>query len=291
VADNQTELASGTVASRIRASLDELTAKERQVARVILAQYPAAGLETTAALSSLANVSGPTVVRLVARLGYGSYRDFQSDLRQEISAKTASPITRMAEVGAEGSMAAFRAGATETFANSLTETLQSVPDSELEHSIELLADTDLTLHLVGGRYTRILADYLCTHLQVMRENVRFYSDAYALSAVIPELRRRDCVVIYDFRRYQADIIAVAKLVRAKKARMLLITDPWMSPIAELADVVLTARVDAVSPFDSHVASLAITEVLIGGVNRRLAGKSTARIKAIEEIDRALETHL
>ena len=57
--------------------MDELTPAERKVARTLLARYPAAGLESTAALAAAAGTSKPTVLRLLARLGFGSYPDFQ----------------------------------------------------------------------------------------------------------------------------------------------------------------------------------------------------------------------
>ena len=61
--------------------MDELTPAERKVARTLLARYPAAGLESTAALAAAAGTSKPTVLRLLARLGFGSYPEFQERLR------------------------------------------------------------------------------------------------------------------------------------------------------------------------------------------------------------------
>lgn len=49
--------------------MDELTPAERKVARTLLARYPAAGLESTAALAAAAGTSKPTVLRLLVRLG------------------------------------------------------------------------------------------------------------------------------------------------------------------------------------------------------------------------------
>jgi len=51
--------------------MDELTPAEKKVARTLLARYPAAGLESTAALAAAAGTSKPTVLRLLDRLGFG----------------------------------------------------------------------------------------------------------------------------------------------------------------------------------------------------------------------------
>jgi DNA-binding MurR/RpiR family transcriptional regulator len=59
------------------ARMDELTPAEKKVARSLLANYPSAGLASAATLARAAGTSTPTVLRLVARLGIGSYPDFQ----------------------------------------------------------------------------------------------------------------------------------------------------------------------------------------------------------------------
>jgi len=75
--------------------MDELTPAERKVARTLLARYPAAGLESTAALAAAAGTSKPTVLRLLARLGFGGYPDFQQRLRAEVTrSMSASPLAR-----------------------------------------------------------------------------------------------------------------------------------------------------------------------------------------------------
>src|SRR6185437_6807382 len=75
--------------------MDELTPAERKVARTLLARYPAAGLESTAVLAAAAGTSKPTVLRLLARLGFGSYPDFQERLRAEVTrSMNTSPLSR-----------------------------------------------------------------------------------------------------------------------------------------------------------------------------------------------------
>ncbi|PJJ61697.1 MurR/RpiR family transcriptional regulator [Compostimonas suwonensis] len=279
----------GTVAARIRAAMEKLSTKERQVARAILSQYPAAGLETTQALSELAKVSGPTVVRFVARLGYSSYREFQSDLRHELLAKTASPVTLEPLYDDSGTTDSFRSSALGIFQSGLTETFKDLPESELEKAFELLSNTDLTLHLVGGRFSRILAENAELNLRQMRGGVHYYRDTREIMTGLVGFTRKDCLIVFDFRRYQADTIAMARLAREKRAQIILLTDPWMSPIAEVADVVLSARVEAPSPFDGFVAPMAVVETLIAGVHKRLGASARERMLRLDEASSRIET--
>src|SRR5215467_7389922 len=81
-----------TVAERLHLKLAELTPAERKVARALLAEYPVRGLQPVAKLAQTAGVSAPTVIRLVGKLSFDSYADFQLSLKSEVSARLSSPL-------------------------------------------------------------------------------------------------------------------------------------------------------------------------------------------------------
>jgi DNA-binding MurR/RpiR family transcriptional regulator len=80
----------GSLPERIRQRLGELSPSERRVARTLLAGPPTIGLESSARLARRAGVSGPTVSRFIAGLGFGGYAEFQQALHQEITARMLS---------------------------------------------------------------------------------------------------------------------------------------------------------------------------------------------------------
>ena len=80
------------VADRIREALPNLPRAERRAARTVLAAYPVAGLETVARLAARARVSGPTIIRLVTRLGFEGFPSFQQALLREIDERATSPL-------------------------------------------------------------------------------------------------------------------------------------------------------------------------------------------------------
>ena len=67
-----------------------------------------------------------------------------------------------------------------------------------------------------------------------------------------------------------------RLARERGARLVLITDPWLSPIADLADAVLPAQVDGPLPFESLTPTLALVETLVTAVAQRLGDGGDAR---------------
>ena len=58
------------IEERMRASLGRLTRAERQAATHILSHFPMSALGSITALARAAEVSSPTIVRLVQKLGF-----------------------------------------------------------------------------------------------------------------------------------------------------------------------------------------------------------------------------
>ena len=61
-------------ALRLRRAMDRFTPSERQLAATLLADYPAAGLQSSVRLAEIAGVSTPTIVRMARKLGYRAVR-------------------------------------------------------------------------------------------------------------------------------------------------------------------------------------------------------------------------
>ncbi|MDG2480942.1 MAG: SIS domain-containing protein, partial [Alphaproteobacteria bacterium] len=91
------------------------------------------------------------------------------------------------------------------------------------------------------------------------------------------------LLVFDVRRYQKDTIALTRTAKAQGATVVLITDPWLSPIADLADHVLTVDVEAPSPYDSMVPSVALVEALVAGVVAKLGKTTRSRISDLERL--------
>src|SRR5215472_4466670 len=122
-----------SIAETIRGSLERLTPTERKPALALLANYPVAGLETVARFAKRAEVSGPTILRLVGKLGFASYPKFQHALRDELAVRLQSPLTKTpARRGRSGRTPDFLDEFAEALADSLKTSLGDVPRSEFD---------------------------------------------------------------------------------------------------------------------------------------------------------------
>lgn len=282
-----------SVADLVRRSLGGLSASERKVARALLAAYPVAGLETVARLAARAEVSGPTVVRFVGRLGFDGYADFQRALRDDLAAQSASPLAlyeradRRRDDDTPDDLVS-RAGESARAATAAT--FAALSAEEVDRAVEVLATSRRVL-LSGGRYSGLLARYLHQHLEQLRPGATMVPNAVSSrAAALSELSRKDVVVLFDFRRYEPQAQSLATEARRRHARVLLFTDSFLSPVASSADVVLAADVSSVSPFDTMATSMFLVETCIAGVVDRLGDAARDRMSAVEAAAGRLELY-
>ena len=170
----------------------------------------------------------------------------------------------------------------ESFAHSVQSTFANLPRGEFDGAVALLADRRRTVYTSGGRFTQALAEMLHAHLYQLRPRTRLigYTPQGRADALL-DVSRRDVVVIFDVRRYQKDTIALAEVAKKQGATIVLITDPWLSPIADLADHVLTVDADAPSPYDTLVPCMALVEALVAGIVSQLGDATRRRISTLE----------
>ena len=272
-----------SIQDQVRRELAEFTDAESRVARALLGEYPMAGLETVARLARRAETSGPTILRFVARLGFDNYAAFQDAIRSEIQARLQSPLVRYDSIATKSA----EADTSDRVAQALRQNIE-IAAQDLRKDIgritALLTDLDRTVLCLGGRFSGMIAAYLHQYMRELRPGVRLVRDGPAAWAdYLLDVREGDILVVFDFRRYQRDVLEFARSAAAQKAVIVLVTDIWYSPIAAISDVVVACPVSIPSAFDSGVTGLAMVELMTAGVVEALGSRSKARIATLEAL--------
>ena len=273
-----------TVAERLRVRLGELTHAERKVARALMSDYPVAGLEPVAKLAAAAGVSPPTVVRLVAKLDFDGYAEFQQSLKTEVSARLSSPLEMHAE-RAGGDSGGALPRTERLLCDGIRSSFARLPPGEFEQAVRLLADPRRSVTLVGGRVSTMLAEYLAAHLKILRPRVQVLPAAGPdrVSSML-DVSRRDVFVAFDYRRYQHDTVRLAMTAKDRRAALIAFTDPYLSPLAARADVILTSSVASPSPFDALTPAVALVEAMISALVDRLGDAPRSRMARYDALN-------
>jgi DNA-binding MurR/RpiR family transcriptional regulator len=265
----------------VRQRLNSLSPAERRLARVLLASYPIAGLESVARFAERAGVSPPTVTRFITKLGFRGYPEFQESLRHEVQARLSSPLARYRGEPMQGSAVN---DALEASTHNLKATLELLSERDLKEAVELLADVRRRVMVLGGRVSATLARYLAGQLHLLRPGIDLVETERAAPAPqLIDMRKTDVLVVFDYRRYQSDTIECARVAASRGCSVILFTDPWLSPASAFARQVLVTSVETVGPFDSLVGATAVVEALVAAVLRNLGPRAEARMQSLERL--------
>lgn len=273
-----------TIRAKLRKTDHQLTASERKIAQGILADYPFSGLLPIQELAERTGVSAASITRFVGKIGGGGYQDFQRQLIAELKEGNQSPLdlkSRQSPVRGTDFIAQYTA----RLSTILQEMAETVTQEQFDLICRLLADKSRNIFLLGGRVSNTLASFLSIHLRQIRGQVYHLPDNAELwPEHILRMRKKDIVVLFDFRRYQPNLVALAEIIsRKRQSSIVLITDKWMSPIARYSTEIVALPIDASTAWDTVAAAHAFVEALIVKVSEADWTSTQDRIKAWDEV--------
>jgi DNA-binding MurR/RpiR family transcriptional regulator len=276
-----------TIAEVVRERLDGMSPSERSVARALFAAYPTAGLESLPQLADAASVTGPTVLRFVRKIGYDGYPEFQRALRSEVQARMEGMLSLYDRKRPDGDDPLHRELV--ALQRGLEETLGSHSLAvELPRVVAALADTRHPAWFVGGRFSRLVAEYLCSLLRMLRPGCAMVGSSATERALDGlEIGKGDVVCVFDYRRYQADTIEIGRIAAERSATVVVFTDPWLSPAVEHARHVLISGADSPSPIDSMLGGFALVEVIATHTLAALGDRGRTRLERVEATQRQM----
>lgn len=273
-----------TVYERLKESLGELTRAEKQLADSLLENWPVSGLASITRVANKADVSTPTVARMVHKLGFRGFPDFQEALRHELEEKISNPIAKHERWASEAPDTHILNRFVDAILHNLRQTLSRIDPAEFDNMCALLSDEKRSIFVAGGRVTHSLATYFYQHLQMMRRDVTLVASGdttwphYAM-----DLRKGDVLVILDIRRYQNNLLRLAEVARERGTEIIVFTDQWGSPAVRHATHSFNCRIEVPSAWDSLATVLVLLETTIAHVQKSNWGSARQRMRDLEKL--------
>ncbi len=273
-----------TVRERIRSSYEILTQAERKLANALLSNYPAAGLASITIVAATAEVSTPTVARMVQKLGFKGFPAFHEALRQELKAAVSGPAQRRANWADEVPETHMLNRFADAIMKNLGHTLSNIDTDAFDTAVQQLANTDSRVFVVGGRITGALAGYAFTHLQAIRPRVTHMTSSSATwPHYVLDMEAGDTLLMFDVRRYETNLLHLAELVASRGITVILITDQWASPIAKVAAQTFNCWVDIPSAWDSNTSTMMLLEALISATQEKDWPQTESRFERLDAL--------
>jgi DNA-binding MurR/RpiR family transcriptional regulator len=261
-----------TVREAIRAHYPVLTLSERKFAQALLDNYPAAGLASITIAAANAEVSTPTLARLVQKLGFKGYPQFQQALLAELEAKASGPTQRRDQWASEVPESHLLNRFATAVGDNIQQTLANLDSAQFDSATQLLADTDRRLYVVGGRISR-----------VRRRITHMTSSSATWPHYVLDMAEGDVLLLFDMRRYETNLLRLAQLANDRGVCVILITDQWASPAAAHARHTFHCWTQIPSAWDSNTSTMMLLEALIAATQEANWPETRDRYERLDSI--------
>lgn len=276
------------VRSLIDRHLADFSASDTRVARSILEKYPVSALGGIEDIARQSGVSAPSVTRFVKRLGFKRFADFQRAIRLEVQDNEVSPLALFRK---HRKTPARRSNPDRLLIEHLSASLQRLLDGPtqraLDRAADLLGNAKARIYLLGGRWSSAAAQYAAFQLTSLRGEIHVLAPQASglMEDRIADFVKRDVLVAYDFRRYQPETIAFCQAAKQRGVRLVLFTDLDLSPIADIADVVVPVTVECTSPLETLAVAIAASDLMLARLVRKLGVQAHHRMAMLEDLRR------
>lgn len=219
----------------MRQEVAGLSAAERRVAEVILADISGATRLTTRELSDKAAVSEPTVVRFARRMGSSGFTDFKFRLSEDFAT---GRMFELSEPPAGSLDPVLIAGQVyEATAQALAYSFAQRDPVALGAAAEAVHRARRVLCLgVGGSSAAVAAE-AANRLFRFDIAVSAVSDPYGQTVAAALCRSSDALLIFSVTGKPASLLSAAGLARTEGAAVITVTRPC-SPLAEAGSVLI-----------------------------------------------------
>lgn len=257
-----------------------LTGAERRVAEVVLEQPQLVAFGTVADLASEAGAGAATVVRLAGKLGFDGFTALQASVQHDLANQLRPAAQRIREPMATN---VVERQAQLEQAN-VVSTLRSIDETTLADVVDHLAAPDRRVRILSGEASRGVSLQLVGDLTALRDDVALIDgNDIAVAREIALLRPTDVLLTLDLRRYERWLIDAATAARTAGVWTVAVTDSLLSPLAALANRTFVVAAAGAGPFDSHVGTLALFNVLVAAVADQLRATATERLDRLEAV--------
>ena len=271
------------VADRIGKASTSLTNAERRVAEVVLANPQLVAFGTVADLAESAGSGAATVVRLATKLGFEGFSALQASIQQDLANQLRPAAERIRDPAVHDSLNTHL----QLELGNVQTTLGEIDQVALGDVVAHLADPTHRVFILSGDASRGVAAQFVNDLHALRTDVTLVDgNDVAVRRMVALMEENDVLVTIDLRRYDRWLVDAARIASQSGVWTVAIADSVLSPVAACSQRTLVVTAAGAGPFDSHVGTLALMNVLVAGAADRLRGMAAKRLDRAEAAGRA-----
>ncbi|SFE04211.1 MurR/RpiR family transcriptional regulator [Paracidovorax konjaci] len=252
---------------RLAAQASTLTASERALADDLLRHYPDGLLDSASAIAARTGTSASTVVRMFAKLGYGSLAEVRREARSVVTSRLQTAAQRApATLGGTRSLEECLEDALLHDQHNLAATRRGLDMPTFEAVARVLAESPGRVFVMAEKNSMPVSGYLAIHLNMCRPQVHELGSGapFAVDRML-WIEPADVLLVFTVRRYSNGALLAARHFRERGATVLAVTDSPVAPIVPHAHHSLVVHTANASPFDSYTAAFFLDNALVSAV--------------------------
>ena len=269
------------VEQRLLERADSLTPTERRIAEVVLATPQVVGFGTVADLAAAAHAGTATVVRFAVKLGYQGFAELQQAVQLDLVGQLGPAAKRIRnQHGPDDETLVQRHADIEV--GNVRSTLDAIDPESLDDVVARLSDERSPVLVVSGAASRgVAAQFICDLGQLRAGCSMLDGNEIDILRSLALAGDGATVLGLDLRRYDRWLVDALSAARARRAWIAVITDSVLSPLATMADRSFVLSAASAGPFDSHVGTLALLNLLVVEVAGARRDSAAARLDQLE----------
>jgi len=265
----------------IQSRYSRMSKGQKRIAEFILKHYDKAAFMTASKLGASVGVSESTVVRFADEIGYKGYPELQKSLQDIVKVKLTT-VQRL-ELSNLISTDHVLKGVLKADMENIRATLEKINEKTFEDIINAIFEAR-TIYIIGLRSSNTLAEFLAFYLNLFLDNVRSVHQGYSdIFEQMIKINEKDIVIGIGFPRYSQKTIEALEFAKERGAKVCVITDSLLSPLAARADLSLIAQSNMASFVDSLVAPLSVINAVIVAVGMKKKEQVGEILGTLEEI--------
>ncbi|MCN0154917.1 MurR/RpiR family transcriptional regulator [Salinispora arenicola] len=272
--------------------LPSLSPAEQRVARLVVAEPAAVARRTITDLATAAETSEATVIRFCRSVGMDGYPQLRIRLAAEAARLVEPSDTRVVggDIPPGADLAQIIATIAFNDARAVEETAEQLDPAICEQVIDAITVAG-RIDMYGAGASGFVASDFQQKLHRIGRTVFYFPDVHSALTSAALLGRGDMAVGISHTGTTSDVIEVLAQARARGATTVALTNFPRSPIAEVADLLLTTAARETTyrsgAMASRLAQLTVVDCLFVGVAAR--NRTQAR-EALEVTADAVRSH-
>jgi DNA-binding MurR/RpiR family transcriptional regulator len=265
------------IKDKIQNKFEELPRNQRKIANYFVDNFDKVSFLTVHDISLSTGASVASVVRFAQRIGFSGF----SELREAIADSLQSHLSNLQDFSLLDKRKVEKDLLT-SVANldikNINDTLNIIEREVFDRSISMILHST-RVFTAGLGISYLLAEILAYQLnQVAVDATAFKNNYCPFSEQIPQLNKKDLIIMFSFPPYSKDTIEAAKIASEKKINLIAITNKEASPITLFSKVNLIVHSENML----FTNSFAAISVLINAMATSIALKNKSRTKLLQK---------